>query len=77
MLKSTSDDLIDLIDRMLKKDPESRIDNLEIFDHPWIKKYRYDRFHDDYGSEEEEGKADCDMDKHSSDTNSEFGEQNM
>ena len=36
MLKSTSDDLIDLIDRMLKKDPESRIDNLEIFDHPWM-----------------------------------------
>ena len=80
MLKNTSDDLIDLIDRMLKKDPEQRIDNLEVFEHPWIKKYRCNRFPDadDYGSEEDEERAEGDMDKNSSETNSDFfGEQNM
>lgn len=85
MLKSTSDELIDLIDKMLKKDPDQRIDNLEIFDHPWIKKYRYNRFGDDYGSEEEDeskskidgGEPTAGADKNSTANNSDlFGEQN-
>lgn len=36
MLKKTSDELIDLIEKMLTKDPEQRIDNLSIFEHPWL-----------------------------------------
>lgn len=51
MLKSTSDELIDLIEKMLNKDPEQRIDNLSIFEHAWIMKYRYDPFNDSYESE--------------------------
>lgn len=39
MLRKTSDNLIDLIEQMLGKDANSRISMLEIFDHPWIKKY--------------------------------------
>ena len=38
-LRRTSDNLIDLLDRMLCKNPQERIDMLQIFDHPWITKY--------------------------------------
>jgi serine/threonine protein kinase len=38
-LRKTSDNLIDLLERMLCKDPMERIDMLQIFDHPWITKY--------------------------------------
>lgn len=44
-LKTLSDDLIDLVDKMLIKDPERRIDMLQIFEHPWMQKYVHeDRF---------------------------------
>lgn len=69
MLKNTSDDLIDLIDQMLKKDPEQRIGNLGILNHPWIKK---NRFPDDYGSESDEQKEVKEEDKNSLDSNSDF-----
>ena len=36
---------------MLQKDPQKRINNLGIFDHPWIKKYK--KFIDDLESESE------------------------
>ena len=69
MLKNTSDDLIDLIEKMLHKDPEQRIDNLSIFEHPWIMKYSYDRFQDDYEcSDADENNPE----KGSIDTNSDF-----
>lgn len=38
-LRKTSDNLIDLLNRMLCKNPLERIDMLQIFDHPWITKY--------------------------------------
>jgi serine/threonine protein kinase len=38
-LRKVSDSLIDLVERMLCKDPAKRIDMLQIFDHPWITKY--------------------------------------
>jgi serine/threonine protein kinase len=38
-LRKISDNLIDLIERMLDKNPYKRIDMLQIFDHPWITKY--------------------------------------
>ena len=42
---------------------------MEVLDHPWIKK---NRFPDDYGSEEDKEKQEGDMDKNSSDSNSDF-----
>jgi|TARA_B110000285_G_C15077184_1_gene591424 serine/threonine protein kinase len=39
-LRKLSDELIDLIERMLDKDPNSRIDMIEIFEHPWMIKYK-------------------------------------
>jgi serine/threonine protein kinase len=39
MLKTTSDNLIDLIEMMLHKDPEQRLTMFEVFEHPWIQKY--------------------------------------
>ena len=39
-LRTLSDELIDLIERMLDKDPLSRIDMIEIFEHPWMIKYK-------------------------------------
>lgn len=51
-MKGTSDELIDLIERMLKKDPEQRIDNLSVFEHPWVMKYRYDPFDDSSSNED-------------------------
>jgi len=35
-LKTLSDECIDLIERMLTKDPENRIDMLEVFEHQWM-----------------------------------------
>ena len=69
MLKNTSDDLIDLIEKMLKKDPEQRIDNLSVFEHPWIMKYRYDGFQDEYESSEDQKDL---AEKNSLDSNSDF-----
>ena len=69
MLKNTSDDLIDLIEKMLKKDPEQRIDNLSVFEHPWIMKYRYDGFQDEYESSEDQKDV---AEKNSLDSNSDF-----
>jgi serine/threonine protein kinase len=40
MLSKISDDLIDLIDLMLLKDPSKRIDILRIYEHPWIVKFK-------------------------------------
>ena len=40
ILRKTSDDLIDLVEKMLSKDPEKRIDMIEIYEHPWMEKYR-------------------------------------
>ena len=75
MLKSTSDDLIDLIEKMLNKDPEQRIDNLSLFEHPWITKYSYDPFYDDYESSDEQ---ENNQEKNSLDSNSDyFGEEKM
>lgn len=76
LLKSTSDELIDLIERMLKKDPEQRIDNFEVFEHPWIKRYKNK---DDYWSDDDDddtdGEARSKRDKSSSETNSDiFGD---
>ena len=45
---------------------------MEVFDHPWIKKYRYKRFEDDYGSEDD---VDGLTDKHASASNNSDGEQ--
>lgn len=39
MLRKASDNLIDLIEQMLHKDAATRITMLEVFDHPWIRKY--------------------------------------
>ena len=39
-LRKTSDELIDLIERMLLKDPNERIDMMQIFAHPWINRYK-------------------------------------
>lgn len=40
LLRKTSNELIDLILKMLNKDPEERIPIIEIYEHPWIQKYR-------------------------------------
>ena len=40
ILQKTSDDLIDLIERMLAKDASARIEVLDIYDHPWMVKHR-------------------------------------
>lgn len=40
VLRRTSDDVIDLIEKMLCKDPAKRIDDLGIFEHPWIKQHK-------------------------------------
>ena len=40
LLSKISDDLIDLIDQMLQKDPLKRIDILRIYEHPWIIKFK-------------------------------------
>ena len=54
---------------MLLKDPEKRIDNLGIFDHPWVRKYK--KFGDD--SESENNKRE----RSSSRTNSSFYGENQ
>ena len=41
MLRDTTDELIDLIDQMLCKDPVKRIAMMEVYEHPWIVKYKY------------------------------------
>ena len=41
LLRNLSDDLIDLIDKMVQKDPTKRIDILNIYEHPWIVKYKH------------------------------------
>ena len=71
MLKNMSDELIDLIEQMLQKDPEKRIDNLGIFDHPWIRKYK--KFTDDSDSDNLHS---CKKDRVSSRTNSDFYGEN-
>ena len=71
MLKGVSDELIDLIEQMLDKDPEKRIDNLAIFEHPWIRKYK--KFRDDY-SDSISGRSER---KLSSRTNSDFYNENQ
>ena len=40
VLRNTSNDLIDLIEKMLTKDPAERIDMIKLLDHPWILKYK-------------------------------------
>ena len=39
-LRKVSDDCIDLMEQMLHKDPVKRIEMIEIFEHPWIQKYK-------------------------------------
>lgn len=46
LLKKVSDNLIDLLEQMLNKDVNQRIAMLEIYDHPWIKKYHKIDFDD-------------------------------
>lgn len=40
ILRKTSNELIDLIERMLLKDPHERIDMMQILSHPWVEKYK-------------------------------------
>lgn len=40
LLRKTSNELIDLILQMLDKDPEQRLGVIEIYDHPWMQRYR-------------------------------------
>jgi serine/threonine protein kinase len=49
LLYKISDDLIDLIDQMLLKDPAKRIDILRIYEHPWIIKFKskFEKWSDD------------------------------
>jgi serine/threonine protein kinase len=53
ILQKTSDDLIDLIESMLKKEATERIEVLQIFEHPWMVKYRAkaEKWSDDEGDE--------------------------
>ena len=39
-MRCTSDDVIDLIEKMLDKDPITRIDMIKVNEHPWIVKYK-------------------------------------
>ena len=54
-LRRMSDDLIDLILKMLHKDPYERIDVHSIYQHPWMQKYKA-KFEDWSDSEEEDTK---------------------
>ena len=47
LLRKVSDNLIDLLELMLDKDVSKRIAMLEIYDHPWIKRYHRKDFDDD------------------------------
>lgn len=38
-LRKLSDECIDLIVKMLEKDPNKRIEMIGIFDHPWINRH--------------------------------------
>ena len=50
LLRKVSDNLIDLLESMLNKDETKRISMLEIYDHPWIKKYHRNEFDDSISS---------------------------
>jgi|APSaa5957512535_1039671.scaffolds.fasta_scaffold68400_2 serine/threonine protein kinase len=51
-LRKISDECIDLIEKMLHKDPNQRIDMIEIFEHPWMIKYKkLDEWSDDVEEE--------------------------
>ena len=54
LLRKCSDDLIDLIEQMLNKDSGKRISMLEIFDHPWIRKYNRRNYSDHSSSRQSE-----------------------
>jgi len=47
LLRKVSDNLIDLLELMLNKDVSKRIAMLEIYDHPWIKRYHRKDFDDE------------------------------
>jgi len=40
ILQKTSDDFVDLIEKMLTKEAATRIEVLDIYDHPWMVRYR-------------------------------------
>ena len=54
VLRNTSNDLIDLIERMLAKDPLERIDMLRLLEHPWILKYKLGDENSDFETKSEE-----------------------
>ena len=54
MLRNTSNDLIDLIEQMLKKDPLERIDMIKLLDHPWILKYKLSEENSDFETKSED-----------------------
>ncbi len=49
LLQKISDDLIELLEIMLHKDPSKRIDILRIYEHPWIVKFKqkFEKWSDD------------------------------
>ena len=47
-----SDDLIDLLLKMLEKDPNKRIELIDIFEHPWITKFKDKERMYEFSSEE-------------------------
>lgn len=55
-LKKISDDAIDLMEKMLTKDPLKRIDMIEIYEHPWVEKYKakLDDWSDTDGAEDDQ-----------------------
>ena len=66
LLRKVSDNLIDLLEAMLNKDVSQRLSMLEVYDHPWIKKYHRKEFDDDSISEpsaesEEEHEIESDL----------------
>lgn len=40
-LKTISDECIDLVEKMLCKEPSNRIDLIDIYDHPFVTKHKY------------------------------------
>lgn len=52
-LRKISDDCIDLLERMLKKEPETRINIIEIYEHPWIEKYKFRGYDSEVDSSED------------------------
>lgn len=61
LLRKVSDNLIDLLESMLNKDVSQRLSMLEVYDHPWIKKYHRKEFDDESISEPSESEEEHDI----------------